>query len=59
MQKEIRSVDSENFPSLSSFVGYYEDGDLSNAKDVAKKLLPLITTHSLEQSGQRFDVREL
>jgi benzil reductase ((S)-benzoin forming) len=59
MQKEIRSADSENFPSLSSFVGYYEDGDLSNAKDVAKKLLPLITTHSLEQSGQRFDVREL
>jgi benzil reductase ((S)-benzoin forming) len=59
MQKEIRSTDSENFPSLSSFVGYYEDGDLSNAKDVAKKLLPLITTHSLEQSGQRFDVREL
>jgi len=59
MQKEIRSTDSENFPSLSSFVGYYEDGDLSKADDVAKKLLPLITTHSLEQSGQRFDVREL
>jgi len=59
MQKAIRSTDSENFPSLSSFVGYYEDGDLSKADDVAKKLLPLITTHSVEQSGQRFDVREL
>jgi benzil reductase ((S)-benzoin forming) len=59
MQKEIRSTDSENFPSLSSFVGYYEDGDLSKANDVAKKLLPLITTHSVEQSGLRFDVREL
>ena len=59
MQKEIRSTDSEDFPSLSSFVGYYEDGELSDPKDVAKKLLPLITTHSIEQSGQRFDVREL
>ncbi len=59
MQKEIRSSDSEDFPSLSSFVGYYENGELSDAKEVAKKLLPLITTHSIEQSGQRFDVREL
>ena len=59
MQKEIRSADSEDFPSLSSFVGYYENGDLSDAKDVAKKLLPLITKHTNEQSGQRFDVREL
>ena len=59
MQKEIRSADSEDFPSLSSFVGYYENGDLSDAKDVAKKLLPLITNHTNKQSGQRFDVREL
>jgi benzil reductase ((S)-benzoin forming) len=59
MQKEIRSADSEDFPSLSSFIGYYENGELSDAKDVAKKLLPLITTHSIDQSGQRFDVREL
>ena len=59
MQKEIRSTNSGDFPSLSSFVGYYEDGELSDPKDVAKKLLPLITTHSIEQSGQRFDVREL
>lgn len=59
MQKEIRSADSEDFPSLSSFVGYYENGDLSDAKDVANKLLPLITKHTNEQSGQRFDVREL
>ena len=59
MQKEIRSADSQDFPSLSSFVGYYENGDLSEAKDVAEKLIPLITTHSIEQSGHRFDVREL
>jgi len=59
MQKEIRSADSQNFPSLSSFVGYFENGDLSSPSDVAKKLLPLITTHTFEQSGQRFDVREL
>ena len=55
----IVNADSEDFPSLSSFIGYYENGDLSDAKDVAKKLLPLITTHSIDQSGQRFDVREL
>ena len=59
MQKEIRSADSQDFPSLSSFVGYFENGDLSSPSDVAKKLLPLITTHTFEQSGQRFDVREL
>ena len=59
MQKEIRSTDSENFPSLSSFVGYFKDGDLSEANDVAEKLLPLITSHTVDQSGQRFDVREL
>lgn len=59
MQKEIRSADSQNFPSLSSFVGYFENGDLSRPSDVAKKLLPLITTHTFKQSGQRFDVREL
>jgi len=59
MQKEIRSADSEDFPSLSSFVGYYENGELSDAKDVANKLIPLITTHSIQQSGKRFDVREL
>ena len=59
MQKEIRSADSQDFPSHSSFVGYYENGDLSNPADVANKLLPLITTHTFEQSGQRFDVREL
>ena len=59
MQKEIRSADSNDFPSHSSFVGYYENGDLTKPADVAKKLLPLITTHTFEQSGQRFDVREL
>lgn len=59
MQKEIRSADSAEFPSHASFVGYYENGDLSDAKDVAEKLMPLITKHSFEQSGQRFDVREL
>tara|TARA_B100001094_G_scaffold44418_1_gene39195 strand:- start:12282 stop:13028 length:747 start_codon:yes stop_codon:yes gene_type:complete len=59
MQKEIRSADSEDFPSRLSFVGYYENGDLSDPRDVAKKLMPLITKHSFEQSGQRFDVREL
>ena len=35
------------------------DGDLTNPDDVAAKLHQLIVAHSFEQSGHRFDVREL
>ena len=59
MQLEIRSSSSEDFPLVDSFIGYHRDGDLTRPDDVAAKLHSLITTHSMEQSGQRFDVREL
>jgi NAD(P)-dependent dehydrogenase (short-subunit alcohol dehydrogenase family) len=59
MQTTIRSASEEDFPLRANFVGYHEDGQLSNPRDVAAALLPLITEHSLEQSGQRFDVRDL
>ena len=59
MQLEIRSSSPEDFPLVDSFIGYHRDGDLTRPDDVAAKLHSLITGHSMEQSGQRFDVREL
>ncbi len=59
MQTTIRSASEEDFPLRSNFVGYHEDGQLSKPEDVAAALLPLITEHTLEQSGQRFDIRDL
>ena len=59
MQTAIRSASEEDFPLRSNFIGYHEDGQLSKPDDVAKALIPLITAHTLEQSGQRFDVRDL
>ena len=59
MQLEIRSSSSDDFPMVDSFAGYHRNGDLTNPDDVARKLNPLIVGHTVEQSGQRFDVREL
>lgn len=59
MQVEIRSTPSEDFPSLQSFIDLHEQGQLVSSDAVADQLIPLVTTHSMEQSGQRFDVREL
>ena len=59
MQSDIRSANPEQFPSHGDFVSLYTDGHLTQSKDVAEQLCPLILNHSMEQSGQRFDVREL
>ncbi|MEL0182467.1 MAG: SDR family NAD(P)-dependent oxidoreductase [Candidatus Poseidoniales archaeon] len=59
MQTAIRSAAPEDFPLLDNFVGYHENGDLSDADTVAKALYGLITSHTEGQSGQRFDVRDL
>lgn len=59
MQLEIRSSNVYDFPLVESFEGYHRDGQLTNPDDVAQQLLGLITGHTFEQSGQRFDVREL
>ena len=59
MQKHIRAADSDDFPLRSTFVDYHVNGDLTQPDDVASQLLPLITEHTMEQSGQRFDVRDL
>ena len=59
MQTEIRSSPPEDFPSLQSFIDLHANGDLTRSEDVAAQLMPLVTAHSMDQSGQRFDVREL
>ena len=59
MQASIRAASVNDFPLHAQFVGYYEQGQLTQAEDVATKLLPLITQHTMEHSGQRFDVRDL
>ena len=59
MQTAIRSASEEDFPLRANFVGYHEDGQLSDPEHVAAALFPLITAHTVEQSGQRFDVRDL
>ena len=59
MQVEIRSVPQRDFPALQSFIDLHEDGNLVSSEVVAQQLLPLVTKHTMEQSGQRFDVREL
>ena len=59
MQTEIRSSTEEDFPLRANFVGYHEDGQLAQAEDVASSLLTLVKEHTKEQSGLRFDVRDL
>ena len=59
MQVDIRSAPEEDFPLRSTFAGYHADGDLTDPMEVAQQLFSLLTEHSMEQSGQRFDVRDL
>jgi benzil reductase ((S)-benzoin forming) len=59
MQKEIRSVPSQDFPSLQTFIDLHEEGHLVASETVAGQLLDLVTAHTMEQSGHRFDVRDL
>jgi len=58
-QKEIRSTPKGDFPSLPAFIDNYENGLLAHPNEVAEKILPLITKHTMAQSGLRFDAREL
>ena len=59
MQVNIRSSKPEDFPLHPHFVDYHDSGQLVNPEEVAKQLLGLVTTHSMEQTGERFDVRDL
>lgn len=58
MQEDIRGADVGSFPSLESFIGYYENGDLTNPNDVAEKLLPFCLG-KMGRNGDRLDVRNL
>ena len=59
MQEDIRNSDPNKFPSHEQFVEFFQTGALSSSDDVAKKLMPLIMEHTMEQSGSRYDVRDL
>ena len=59
MQKNIRYSNPDEFPLHPHFVDYHESGQLVEPDVVAKQLLSLVTTHNIEQTGNRFDVREL
>ena len=59
MKEDIRAADPADFPSHEAFVSYHTDGHLTHPDDVASLLFPLITVHTMQQSGQRFDVRDL
>jgi len=59
MQNTIRSAKPEDFPLRENFVNYHKDGQLSDPDAVASSLFDLITAHTPEQSGHRFDVRDL
>ena len=59
MQADIRGANPDDFPSHNAFVSYHTDGHLSQPDDVAFLLYSLVTEHTMEQSGQRFDVRDL
>ena len=59
MQEDIRSANPDEFPAHQNFVDYHRNGDLTDAQSTAKKMIPLITTHSMSQSGERFDIRNI
>ena len=59
MQADIRATTVDDFPLRDTFVHYHASGQLSRAEDVAVQLLDLVLHHTMEQSGERFDVRDL
>ena len=59
MQEDIRSANPHDFPAHQNFVDYQRNGDLTDAQSTANKMIPLITTHSMSQSGERFDIRNV
>ncbi len=59
MQATIRSVPADDFPMVEKFIDFHNDGDLVAPDVVAEYLFELMTDHSMEDSGNRFDVREL
>ncbi|MAT86543.1 MAG: hypothetical protein CMA25_06255 [Euryarchaeota archaeon] len=59
MQEDIRNSNPNKFPSHAQFVDFFQTGALSSSDDVATKLMHLVTEHTMNQSGSRYDVRDL
>lgn len=49
MQKDIRNADEGNFSNVARFLEYKKNGDLSSAKEAAKKVLQFINDPTLSQ----------
>lgn len=59
MQDEIRSAAPEHFPDLSRFIGYKEQGKLSDPRTVASFIAQvLLRTDDEEFSAKEWDARE-
>ena len=59
LERLPRIPNPEDFPMHQRFVDFKEHGDLVAPEIVASQLFELITNQQMEQSGYRFDVREL
>lgn len=59
MQEDIRNSNPDDFPMHQRFVDFKEHGDLVAPEIVASQLFELITNQEMNQSGYRYDVREL
>jgi hypothetical protein len=44
---------------VDRFIQFHKNGDLVSPDKVANTLFELMVNHSMEQSGSRFDVRDL
>jgi NAD(P)-dependent dehydrogenase (short-subunit alcohol dehydrogenase family) len=58
-QETICSTPPENFPSLPIFLEFYENNKILAQDFVAEKGVPSILEHTMEKSGERFNIREM
>ncbi|DAC59054.1 MAG TPA: SDR family NAD(P)-dependent oxidoreductase [Candidatus Poseidoniales archaeon] len=59
MQATIRSADKADFPMVDRFIQFHKNGDLVAPEKVANTMIKIMVSHPMEQSGKRFDVRDL
>lgn len=58
MQSKVRNTPKENFKSIQRFIDFYNNGELSSPKEVAKKIYKLDKTEKLT-NGLILDIRNV